>query len=234
MQLQLSNLCKSYPTPAEPLIVLTGITLAIASGQTVAILGPSGSGKSTLLSILGTLDAPTSGEVTYESETGKNGAPDSGRIDPFKLSASDLAAFRARYIGFVFQDHHLLPQLSALENILLPRLASGSASKSDADRALSLLDRVGLANRRTHLPAQLSGGERQRVAIARALMNQPSLLLADEPTGNLDPHTAEAIMQLLLDIAGETGATLLAVTHNPALAVRFKTTLTMRDGILVT
>lgn len=220
MKLSLQNVEKSYPTPAEPLQVLRGVTLTLAPPTTLAILGPSGSGKSTLLNILGTLDMPTAGAVRFDD------------TDPFALTAGDLASFRSKQIGFVFQDHHLLPQLTAIENVLLPALAQGSVKQPMIERAEELLRRVGLVNRATHVPAELSGGERQRVAIARALINSPSLLLADEPTGNLDPRTAATIVDLLLEIARERQMLLVAVTHNPELATRFSQSLTMHDGRL--
>jgi len=217
--LSVSGLAKAYPTPAEPLVVLRGVALAVAPGERVAVVGPSGSGKSTLLNILGTLDSPTAGTVRLAG------------VDPFALSPKDLAAFRSRSIGFVFQDHHLLPQCTAMENVLLPRLALGKTTAADGARAKELLERVGLSARATHLPAELSGGERQRVAIARALMNEPALLLADEPTGNLDSKTADAIADLLMAVSRET--ILIAVTHSSALAERFGRRVRMADGEMV-
>src|SRR5207253_4264054 len=175
-------------------------------GENAAILGPSGSGKSTLLSILGTLEPPTSGSVFL---AGKN---------PFALDEAELAAFRRESIGFVFQDHHLLPQCTVLENVLVPFLADGSATQDDVQRAADLLGRVGLAERLTHRPAELSGGERQRVAIARALVRGPTLLLADEPTGNLDRTTARSIAELLLELQTEQNTILVVVTHSEILA----------------
>jgi lipoprotein-releasing system ATP-binding protein len=177
-------------------------------GESAAIVGPSGSGKSTLLSLLGALDQPSSG--SYEL----------AGIAPFSLSEPELAAFRSRHIGFVFQEHHLLPQCTVIENVLVPLLANGSAAKPDIERAQWLLQRVGLNDRMNHRPAQLSGGERQRTAIARALLLQPTLLLADEPTGNLDRTTAAAIVDLLLQLQQEHNAMLIAVTHSTALAER--------------
>src|ERR1019366_9929219 len=177
-------------------------SFSLSPGDRVAIVGPSGSGKSTLLNILGTLDEPTSGAFTL------NG------VDPQSLKASALARFRSTRIGFVFQDHHLLPQCNALENVLVPRLALGNVAKADVDRASELLQQVGLEGRATHLPAELSGGERQRVAIARALINSPQLLLCDEPTGNLDTKTGQAIGELLTQLAEKTRAILIVVTHS--------------------
>jgi lipoprotein-releasing system ATP-binding protein len=216
------NLQKSYPTPTEPLAVLRGVTFTVAPGERLAIIGPSGSGKSTLLNIIGTLDDPTGGGIRI------------GGVDPFTLNAKALARFRAQRIGFVFQDHHLLPQCNALENVLIPRLALGAVSKGDSDRAAQLLDQVGLSGRATHLPSELSGGERQRVAIARALINSPQVLLCDEPTGNLDSKTGHAVGELLTNLALSTNAILIVVTHSPALAAMFSRKLGMVDGLLET
>jgi lipoprotein-releasing system ATP-binding protein len=219
-ELRVVGLHKRYPTPAEPLVVLRDVSLSLRAGDSLAIIGPSGSGKSTLLNILGTLDRPTDGAVSL------NG------VDPFALAPDALARFRAEKIGFIFQDHHLLPQCSAIENVLLPRLALGKVQPGDADRARTLLQRVGLSNRATHLPAELSGGERQRVAVARAMMNGAALILADEPTGNLDAKAAEAVGDLLLDVTRESGAILIVVTHSAALAQRFGRQTRMSDGQL--
>jgi lipoprotein-releasing system ATP-binding protein len=219
--LRAAGLSKSYPTPAGPLVVLRDVSLELAPGDSLAVIGPSGSGKSTLLNILGTLDRPTEGTVTL------------GEVSPFSLSASDLARFRAERIGFVFQDHHLLPQCTAVENVLLPRLALGKVRPDDEARALRLLERAGLAARASHLPSELSGGERQRVAVARALMNEPSLVLADEPTGNLDAKAADAAGDLLAEVTAEARAILIVVTHSDALASRFARRMRMSDGRLV-
>jgi lipoprotein-releasing system ATP-binding protein len=218
--LRVENVHKSYPTPGEPLVVLRGVSLNIAAGESVAIVGPSGSGKSTLLNIIGTLDRPTEGAVTLDG------------VNPFSLSPNELAAFRSGRVGFVFQDHHLLPQCSALENVLLPKLAAGKVSKEDAGRAAELLRQVGLEGRAQHLPSEMSGGERQRVAVARALMNRPAMLLCDEPTGNLDSKNSHGIGELLRSVAGNSGAMLVVVTHSPALAEMFDRRLRMADGVL--
>ena len=214
-----SDLRKEYPTPTVPLVVLRGVNLKLSPGERLAVVGPSGSGKSTLLNILGTLDTPSGGSVRV------------GETDPFSLDANALAAFRSRSIGFVFQDHHLLPQCTALENVLLPRLTLGKTTEDDRRRAVELLGQVGLGDRATHLPAELSGGERQRVAIARALVNRPALLLCDEPTGNLDAKTADTVADLLLSLTGET--IVIGVTHSQHLAGRFGRRMSMRDGELV-
>jgi lipoprotein-releasing system ATP-binding protein len=211
---------KSYPTPAEPLVVLRGVYLSLSAGETLVIVGPSGSGKSTLLNILGTLDRPTSGLVTLDG------------ADPFALPPADLARFRSTRVGFIFQEHHLLPQCTALENVLLPKLAQGKVSKDDETRAAALLSDVGLSGRAKHLPSELSGGERQRVAVARAMMNRPTLLLCDEPTGNLDTKNSQAVGELLKNVALQTGAMLVVVTHSPALAELFDRKMHMSDGVL--
>src|SRR5438270_8851279 len=188
MPLDVRDLSKDYPTRSGPLPVLRGVTLHLQRGEALAVMGPSGSGKSTLLHILGTLDRPTAGSVKLD-----------GR-DPFALSEPELADFRNRHIGFVFQDHYLLPQCSVLENVLIPTLVGHDDRGQVEARARQLLERVGLAQRLDHRPAELSGGERQRVAVARALIHQPALVLADEPTGNLDRRTAQSVGPMLPDL----------------------------------
>jgi len=220
-ELVVEGVVKEYPTPAEPLRILSGISFELHRGENLAILGPSGSGKSTLLSIIGTLEPPTSGTVRL------------GGIDPFSLNEAELAAFRRDNVGFVFQEHHLLPQCTVLENVLIPFLANGSAKEDDQRRAADLLDLVGLANRLTHRPAELSGGERQRVAIARALVREPMLLLADEPTGNLDRSTAASIAGLLLDLQAERNTILVVVTHSEPLAGSLNRRVELDSGRLV-
>lgn len=219
--LTVDNVTKQYPTPAEPLSVLRGVSLDLDRGESLAIVGPSGSGKSTLLAILGALDRPTSGEVQL------------GTVDPFSLDDRELAEFRRDRVGFVFQDHHLLPQLSVLENVLVPLLADGKPSEADAERAETLLSRVGLAERLTHRPAELSGGERQRAAIARALVRSPVLLLADEPTGNLDSATADTIGRLLVELQKEHDSLLVVVTHSEVLAAEMDQKKRIEDGMLL-
>jgi lipoprotein-releasing system ATP-binding protein len=220
MSLRVRNLTKNYPTPGEPLSVLRGIDLELAAGQALAIMGPSGSGKSTLLHILGTLDEPTGGTVEL---AGKN---------PFVLRERDLAAFRNRTLGFIFQDHYLLPQCTVLENVLIPTLVGSDNGTSVKDRAVKLLDRVNLRERLDYRPAQLSGGERQRVAVARALIHRPALLLADEPTGNLDRRNAQAVGALLLELCREENNMLVVVTHSQELAGTFPDVRLMDDGKL--
>jgi lipoprotein-releasing system ATP-binding protein len=220
MGVVVENLDKEYPTRSGPLVVLSGVNLSLADGEALAVMGPSGSGKSTLLNILGTLDTPTRGTVTVDGN------------NPFALSEPELAAFRNRHVGFVFQDHHLLPQCSVLENVLIPTLvADGDRSAFEAE-ARRLLDRVGMGGRLDHRPAELSGGERQRAAIARALIRKPKLLLADEPTGNLDRKTAQGVGELLTDLHRQEGATLVVVTHSPELARLFPRRAEMNDGRL--
>jgi lipoprotein-releasing system ATP-binding protein len=220
-ELVVENVVKEYPTPAEPLRVLSGVSFVLSRGQNLAILGPSGSGKSTLLSILGTLEPPTTGSVRLAGQ------------NPSSLGESALAEFRRCHIGFVFQEHHLLPQCTVLENVLVPFLADGAANTESQQRATELLSRVGLAERLTHRPAELSGGERQRVAIARALVRGPTLLLADEPTGNLDRTTAKTITELLLELQAERNAILIVVTHSATLAAALERRMELDAGRLV-
>jgi len=219
--LEVKNLFKSYGTGEAKVEVLKGIDLSVAAGDTVALVGPSGAGKSTLLHVMGTIDRPTSGEVLFDGE----------KI--FNLPDQPLAAFRNRSIGFVFQFHHLLPEFSALENVMMPLLIGGEKRSHCEGRALQLLKDVGLSHRVTHRPGELSGGEQQRVAIARALVREPKLLLADEPTGNLDMKTSEEVHALLYDIQRRTGISLVIVTHNEHLAAGMARTIRMVDGKVV-
>ena len=220
MTLVVEQLTKSYQTTEGPLSILRGVNLTMDRGDALAITGPSGSGKSTLLYILGALDSPTSGRVTLSGQ----------RLDG--LNDAGLAHFRNTQVGFIFQDHHLLPQCSVLENVLIPTLAGQGADAAAESRARELLRRVGLSDRLTHRPAQLSGGERQRVAVCRSLINSPVLLLADEPTGNLDRATAESVGSLLLELNGEQNTLLICVTHSPDLAGRFPRHCALKDGLL--
>ncbi|MFU8819768.1 MAG: ABC transporter ATP-binding protein [Desulfurivibrio sp.] len=217
--LELHQLGKRFPPPS-PLTVLRGADLRIAAGETIAVVGSSGSGKTTLLHILGTLDRPSQGRVLYN-----------GR-DVFAQSSDQLAAFRNRTIGFVFQFHHLLPEFSALENVMLPGLIAGLPPRTARQRAEALLQQVRLDARTTHRVGELSGGEQQRVAIARALIMQPRLLLADEPTGNLDPKTGEAVFELIRELNRELGLALVMVTHNYRLAARLDRVLRLEAGQL--
>jgi lipoprotein-releasing system ATP-binding protein len=221
MSLVLDSVSKEYATRSGPLAVLRGVSLALEAGTAAAITGPSGSGKSTLLHVLGTLDRPTSGTVKLDG------------TDPFALGERDLAAFRNAKVGFVFQDHHLLPQCSVLENVLIPTLVSAATKPADTEAyARDLLARVGLGARLDHRPAELSGGERQRVAVARALVLKPALLLADEPTGNLDRTNAQSVGELLLKLHEQERNVLVVVTHSADLAKMFPRRLEMNDGTL--
>jgi lipoprotein-releasing system ATP-binding protein len=216
------NLSKTYETPGEDIRVLDRLDLSLAAGETAAIVGPSGCGKSTFLNLLGALDRPTSGSIKI------------GDQDIASFSDEQAAAFRNHSLGFIFQQQHLLPQLNVLENVLVPRLA-GDWQESAADtekRALQLLATVGLSDRLRHLPWQLSGGEKLRTAVARALINRPKLILADEPTGSLDPASTDTIADLLLGLNRDHGVTLIVVTHNVALAKRMGRTFELRSGKL--
>jgi lipoprotein-releasing system ATP-binding protein len=219
-KLQVDNVTKQYPTRSRPLEVLRGVSLSLDPGENLAIIGPSGSGKSTLLSIIGTLEGPTNGRVLLDG------------VDPATLNERGLAAFRSRRIGFVFQDHYLLPQCSVLENVLLPAVPLGAVEEATIRRAEMLLERVGLSDRSTHRPAELSGGERQRAALARALINGPELLLADEPTGNLDRTTAMQVGQLLVDLQNTEPMMLIVVTHSERLAERMQKRRELDAGVL--
>ena len=221
MSLVLDSVRKEYATRSGPLAVLRGVSLALEAGTAAAITGPSGSGKSTLLHVLGTLDRPTSGTLKLDG------------TDPFALGERDLAAFRNAKVGFVFQDHHLLPQCSVLENVLIPTLVSAATKPADTEAyARDLLARVGLGARLDHRPAELSGGERQRVAVARALVLKPALLLADEPTGNLDRTNAQSVGELLLKLHEQERNVLVVVTHSADLSKMFPRRLEMNDGTL--
>lgn len=222
--LNLRAVHKSYPRGGanDGVKVLSNIDLTVARGESLAIVGPSGSGKSTLLNIIGALDQPTSGQVELEGE----------RLN--ELDDRQLARVRSGKIGFIFQAHHLLPQCSVVENVLLPTLAAERPGRSGAEqRANELLDRVGLKDRMTHRPGELSGGECQRVAVVRALINQPILLLADEPTGALDQASAQTLAQLLIELNREKQVTLILVTHALDLARRMARVKELRDGQFV-
>ena len=219
--LEVDRIAKSFPLPGGELTVLDGVSLTLAPGERLAIMGPSGSGKSTLLAILGGLEPPTSGAVRLDG------------TDPATLCAGERATFRNRRIGFVFQEHHLLAGCTALDNVVLPALASGSVGRDVEARARRLLERVGLGDRLASLPATLSGGERQRVAVARALVLSPRLILADEPTGQLDARAATTVTELLVTLAEESGGMLVVVTHADAVAARVGTVRHLVDGRLV-
>jgi lipoprotein-releasing system ATP-binding protein len=210
------NVTKTFEHEGRSLEVLKGIDLQIDSGEMVTIVGPSGAGKSTLLHLIGTLDLPTGGRILYR-----------GR-DVTRLGSSELAEFRNRSIGFVFQFHHLLPEFTALENVMMPGLIQGSQRLED--RARQLLDEVGLTDRLTHRPGELSGGEQQRVALARALLMKPQLVLADEPTGNLDSQTSDSVQSLIFDLNQRHGITFLIVTHSRDFAAMMPRQVSMKDG----
>lgn len=219
--LSLKNINKTFVQGNEQLHVLNGVNLDIKPKEVVALIGPSGSGKSTLLQIAGLLDNPSSGEIYL------NGTACAGASDKIKTE------MRRNYLGFVYQYHNLLPDFDALENVILPQLISGVKYKEAADKARWLLHRMGLEEREKHRPAELSGGEQQRVAIARALANAPKLLLADEPTGNLDPNTSENVFSILMEVVKETGLSALIATHNIDLAHRMDREVRLKDGKLV-
>jgi len=211
---------KTFVHEGKVVPVLNGVDLSVAKGEMLCVVGPSGTGKSTLLHILGTLDLPTSGSITYE-----------GR-DVTRLSSSELARFRNRTLGFVFQFHHLMPEFDALENVMMPGLVQGLPRAPLKKRARELLEEVGLAHRLAHRPGELSGGEQQRVALARALVLDPALILADEPTGNLDSRTSEQVHQLFFELNARRGTTFLIVTHSRDMAQRMPRVVTMRDGVV--
>ena len=218
-----SNLTKAFQTPQGSLAILNNVSLSLSRGDAAAIMGPSGSGKSTLLYILGALDPPSSGTVTLDNQ------------NLYELNEKDASAFRNQQVGFVFQDHSLLPQCSVLENVLTPTLIGHEKSPVEYQtRARELLDKVDLGHRLDHRPSQLSGGEKQRVAIARALVCQPTLLLCDEPTGNLDQRNAESVAELLLSLHRSERTVLVVVTHSTDLANRFSQRLSLVDGRLIT
>ena len=215
--LQVKRLSKTYGEGEARAAALRGVTLDVQDGDFLAIMGPSGSGKSTLLNIIGCLDAPSSGEVVWDGK----------RID--QLSESDLVAFRRRTIAYIFQQYHLVPSLTAIENVMLPLTFSGVSGIKSRERALEMLGRVGLEKRVNHRPGQLSGGEQQRAAIARALVNDPSLILAYEPTGNVDLRNGEEIIGIFRSL-NNSGRTILMVTHNPDVAKQAKRIVVLRDG----
>ena len=219
--LRVCGLTKSFHHGGKELHVLRGIELAIDRGEMVAIGGASGAGKSTLLHIIGTLDAPTTGHVEFDGE------------DVTRMNARALAAFRNRTIGFVFQFHHLLPEFNAVENAMMPAIIARLPTVSARARAVKLLEEVGLAGRLTHRPSELSGGEQQRVAIARALVMEPRLLLADEPTGNIDSQTAAGIHELFFELNRRHGTSMILVTHDERLAAKLPRRLEIRDGVML-
>ena len=219
--LKVSEVYKNFGREQRTVEVLRGVSLEMSEGQSLAITGPSGSGKSTLLHLIGTLDRPSSGTIEINDK------------DPFAMSEPQLAKFRNQMIGFIFQDHHLLPQYSVLENVLIPTMAFKRRNGDAEKRARGLLESVGLAHRLSHRPAELSGGECQRVAVARALINRPSLLLCDEPTGNLDHSTADTVASLLFELHQSEQNILIVVTHSLELASRLGHHLQLVNGRIV-
>src|SRR5271163_1763104 len=219
--IQVYGLTKSIPTATHRVDILRGIDLEIQLGEFVAIMGPSGSGKSTLLGLLAGLDTPTSGKIILDGE------------DITGLDEDRMALLRGRKVGFVFQSYHLLPTLTAEENVLLPFELTGGSGSIGRTRARELLESVGLADRREHYPVQLSGGEQQRVALARAFMVRPPILLADEPTGNLDSQNGQHVLELLISLNKREGTTLVLVTHDPLLSSRASRLITLHDGLVV-
>jgi lipoprotein-releasing system ATP-binding protein len=217
--LELTKVTKKYDGSHDASPVLSDINLRVNAGESIAIVGPSGCGKSTLLNLVGALDHPTSGKMTFDGK------------ELSSLSESELAHFRNESIGFIFQSHHLLPQCTALENVLVPTLVNKNAKDSQA-RARKLLDLVGLSGRMDYLPGKLSGGERQRVAVVRALINQPKLLLADEPTGSLSRAGAESLAELMLDLNKEENMALIVVTHSLSVANMMDKVYTLDEGVL--
>ncbi|HCX3516566.1 TPA: lipoprotein-releasing ABC transporter ATP-binding protein LolD [Legionella pneumophila] len=214
------KLCKSYHDGTSTVEVLKGVDLAITKGDRIAIIGPSGSGKSTLLHLLGGLDKPTSGLITL------------GNVNWQKINEKQRCQLRNQQLGFVYQFHHLLPEFTALENVMMPLLLAGMAVKDAEEKAINMLEQVGLKPRLTHKPAQLSGGERQRVAIARALVHQPHCVLADEPTGNLDEATASKVFDLMLELNKKMNTALVIVTHDQRIAERMDRVLVLHEGSL--
>lgn len=214
--IRLNGITKSF----GDLQVLKGISLEIGKGEIVSIIGPSGAGKTTLLQIMGSLDRPDSGEVFY------------GGTNIFELNNRELAAFRNRHIGFVFQFHQLLPEFTAAENIMIPGLIAGKGRKESMERAMELLDTLGLASRAMHKPSELSGGEKQRTAVARALMNEPDIILADEPSGSLDSHSKEELNRLFFDMRDRFGQTFVIITHDDSLASVTDRTIRLKDGMI--
>lgn len=219
--LQLKNIQRWFGKNETRVDVLKGVDLTIHAGEIVALVGPSGSGKSTLLHIAGLLDTPSGGDIFIAGEKAS------------KACDRERTRLRQNYMGFVYQSHLLLPDFTALENVMIPQMLAGIEQKSAAAKSADLLKKVGLGHRLKHRSGQLSGGEQQRVAIARSLANDPKLLLADEPTGNLDPHTADEVFKLLLGLVRETGLSALIATHNPELAAKMDRRVSVQDGKIV-
>lgn len=216
--LSVLDIRRSYQLVNESIFVLKGITVGVSQGEILAIVGPSGAGKSTLLHVMGGLDVPTGGKVLFSGK------------DIF--DGNDMEKYRSQMIGFVFQFHHLMPEFTAIENVMMPALIKRMPRKQAMEKAGQILCNVGLSERLNHMPSQLSGGEQQRVAIARALINEPELILADEPTGNLDSHTGEGVFQMLEDIVRKKNKTMVIVTHNEKLSERADRVVRLIDGVV--
>ena len=221
MILKAENICKSYPTSAGPLEVLRDVSLSLKEGELISVAGPSGCGKSTLLNILGTLDQPDKGTLEI---TGKNVA---------LLDDESVSRLRSEFIGFVFQFHHLLPEFTIAENLMIPQRLLGRSEKTATDRVTELLSKVNLLPRYNHRPNAISGGERQRAAVLRALVNEPGIVLADEPTGNLDVETARQLMEMIQNLAKDFNQAFLIVTHNPDVAALCERNLTINEGTVI-
>ena len=219
-ELRAEGVVKRFELGGDTLEILSAIDLCIGPGDSMAVLGVSGAGKSTLLHVLGGLEHPTEGRVLYDG------------VDIYELSGPEIARFRNKTLGFVFQLHHLLPEFDAEENVMMPCLLAGWSKQRARARAAEMLDAVGLSNRRRHSPGKLSGGERQRVSVARSMVLEPPVILADEPTGNLDPHTAEEVEELFLKLNAELGTALILVTHNEKLASRLGKKCYLAEGRL--
>ncbi len=224
MFLTAQNIHKSYRKKNTETVILSGAFLEVDKGEFIAITGPSGIGKSTLLHILGILDSPDKGEVKYSL----NG----NEINPLQLPTDELALFRNKHVGFVFQFHHLLPEFTALENVMIPAMIGGAGSSKAKSAAMELLEETGVANRAGNKPSELSGGEQQRIAIARAMINQPDLILADEPTGNLDKENAESFLNLIADMISKRQTTVIIATHSERVSSLAGRILRINDGIL--
>lgn len=218
MILRAEHIAKSYPTGSGPLKVLRDVNLSMEVGEMVSVMGPSGCGKSTLLNILGTLDRPDSGEVWIDGRQVSS------------LSDDELSQLRTTTVGFVFQFHHLLPEFTVVENLMIPQFINGATRDAAHNRSLQLLVNVGLERRKDHKPNAISGGEKQRVAVLRALVNRPRIVLADEPTGNLDTATGSKVLSMIKDLVREEGQAFLIVTHNPDIAAQCERSLTMAGG----
>ena len=214
--IEISNLAKSYYNQGSAIEVISNLSFQVKKGEILAIMGPSGVGKSTLLNLIGTIDKPDNGEILFEGKS------------PFSLSDNEMARFRNKNIGFIFQFHHLLPEFTALENVYLPSIIYDNSKKEKIEKAKEMLDRVGLTPRLEHKPNQLSGGERQRVAVARALINNPYVILGDEPSGNLDVDNSKKLIDLLFELNDKYGNTFIIATHNPGIAKRCDRTINLK------